>query len=724
MATIGELFVKLGINQDKASFKKAENNVRKIGSFAQKTLAKIGIVLSAKKLISILKNTENIKNATTEVKETWTNVFKELDDTYGVTKIIAKWIKTASNYLLSLFRKLEPMLRSVVKSLGGTETVLKNILLIATNISAVKMFKNMFPNTSSLKIKAIVGLLTFLYLIIEDIYGFLNGKKSFLGYILKKYNIDIDKVIGNIGKMKQILLDIGKAILGVFTGENTNAISTFQDLIASVFEAFYKWFTDEENMNRFISGLESIKTTVEKIVGFVQGIDISQWKTGIKGALAAFAGFKALKAGKSVVDFFGSFKKAKGAEKSVSTLGKVFKKLGESNALGKLKSGLGKGIKGLGKGIGKGFSKLPGLFSKIGAGAKAAFGVIGIKGILIIAAIAAIIAIVILLIKNWDKIKEKAKEIAAKVKEKFTEIKDGIKERLSAIKDAAKEKLDRVKEAFRNAFQSIKDFVKNHIVLIIGIITGPVGALVAYIIKHRDEIKEKLSNLKDKIVEIINGIKDKYNEHIKPIFDWIKGKIDELEQKIANSKFGKWIAEKFGIDLSDSEESVEKSKDNIESTMTDMADGATDSGFDYSKNLAAGIRAGLPEIRSATDEVAAAIAEKTHFSVPDKGPLKDQDKWGGDYISNLVNGIRNSMPRLRSAVSQVATSLGIGNGVTANLQRAINLVAGASSTTVINMSNNWTNNFGGDQSSAFARAITAQEDQVGTTLGRRLSYTR
>ena len=814
MATIAELFAKFGIEQDKQSFQKAEksarklgenasNHLQKVGSVAKKVVGTIGLAITFKKLVSILKNTENIKKAIEEVKKKWTNLAKKLDETYGVTKIIAKWIKNGSNYLLSLFQKIEPRLRDVVKTLGGTENALKSILLIATSISSVKMFKNMFPNASSLKIKAIVGLLTFLYLIIEDIYGFLNGKKSFLGYVLKKYNIDIDKVVDGIQRMKQILLDIGKAILGAFTGENAGAINSFQDLIANVFEAFYKWFTDEENMNRFISGLQTVKEIIEKLIVAAQGIDfaaifksgadliskipfdkildavgriadyigkldVGQLQTGMKGILAGFVGFKALKVGKSVADFFGAFKKADGAKKGISGIGKALGKLKKSKLLSKAKpvlqkakpllgkaakkvgngawtgikaagKGIGKVASGLGKGIGKGLSKLPGVFSGIGKAAKAAFAVIGVKGLIIIAVIAAIIAIVILLVKNWDKIKEKAQEIAQKVKDKFNEIKEGIKEKLSAIKDAAKEKLDHVKETFSNAFQNIKDFVKNHIVLIMTIITGPIGGLVAYIIKHRDEIKEKLVALKDKIVEIFNGIKAKYDEHIKPIFDWIKGKIDELEQKLANSKFGQWIAKKFGIDLSESEENVEESKEHIETSMSDMADGAHDSGLDYSKNLAAGIRAGIPDVKAATDEVAAAMAEKTHFSVPEKGPLKDQDKWGGDYISNLVNGIRNAIPRLKNMVGKVASSMGIDDDfkekfqqiadtfndkVKTNIKRAVNLVAGASTTNIYYLNNNWVNNFNGDQSGEFSKSVTDQEDAAGKSLGRLIANTR
>lgn len=89
--------------------------------------------------------------------------------------------------------------------------------------------------------------------------------------------------------------------------------------------------------------------------------------------------------------------------------------------------------------------------------------------VLIVAAIAAAIAIGVLLIKNWDKIKAKAKELVNTVKTRFEEMKKAINNKIDAVKSGVLNKFDAIKNGIVNKIKAAKDKVKGVIEAIKGL---------------------------------------------------------------------------------------------------------------------------------------------------------------------------------------------------------------------------------------------------------------
>lgn len=110
--------------------------------------------------------------------------------------------------------------------------------------------------------------------------------------------------------------------------------------------------------------------------------------------------------------------------------------------------------------------------------------------IAITAAIAAVIAIGVLLYKNWDTIKEKAKELFNKLKDIFGNIKEKVAEKVESMKSAITDKFNAIKENVAGKVDGIKESVVT-----------------------------KFSAIKEGIVDKIEGAKEK----IKGIIDKIKG---------------------------------------------------------------------------------------------------------------------------------------------------------------------------------------------------------
>lgn len=132
--------------------------------------------------------------------------------------------------------------------------------------------------------------------------------------------------------------------------------------------------------------------------------------------------------------------------------------------------------------------------------------------IAIVAAIAAVIAIIVLCIKNWDKIKEKIKEVAekvkkwiedmvAKVKDKIQQMVNAVKEKFEAIKSAIQEKINAAKAKVLEIFNNIKSGISEKI----------------------NAIKTSVSNTMEKVKTAMMKPIEKGRDLIKGIVDKIKG---------------------------------------------------------------------------------------------------------------------------------------------------------------------------------------------------------
>ena len=132
--------------------------------------------------------------------------------------------------------------------------------------------------------------------------------------------------------------------------------------------------------------------------------------------------------------------------------------------------------------------------------------------VLIVAAIAAVIAIIVLCVKNWDKIKEKIKEVAEKAAKWISEMKDKIVNKITEMKDKATEKFNEIKENIKNKIQEAKDSVVNKFTEIKTNATNKVEEL-------KNSVKNKFSEIKEKITTPVENAKNK----VKDIVDKIKG---------------------------------------------------------------------------------------------------------------------------------------------------------------------------------------------------------
>lgn len=124
--------------------------------------------------------------------------------------------------------------------------------------------------------------------------------------------------------------------------------------------------------------------------------------------------------------------------------------------------------------------------------------------LLIVAAIAAAIAIGVLLYKNWDKIKAKAKAV-------WTAIKTAIMKVVNAIKERVTANFNTLKTTISNIWKAVKTKV-------VDTVTG-----------IKTSVVDKFNKIKNKAGEIWTRIKEKITEPIKKAKETVKGIIEKIK---------------------------------------------------------------------------------------------------------------------------------------------------------------------------------------------------
>jgi len=88
--------------------------------------------------------------------------------------------------------------------------------------------------------------------------------------------------------------------------------------------------------------------------------------------------------------------------------------------------------------------------------------------------------------------------------------------------------------------------------------------------------------------------------------------------------------------------------------ILNLASQAYSWGRDIIQNIVNGIKSMISSVVSAVSNVASTIRSYLHFSVPDKGPLTDFEKWMPDFMHGMAEGIKKNRPLIEKAISGVA----------------------------------------------------------------------
>ena len=126
--------------------------------------------------------------------------------------------------------------------------------------------------------------------------------------------------------------------------------------------------------------------------------------------------------------------------------------------------------------------------------------------VLIIAAIAALIAVIVLLVKNWDTVKEKALEVWERIKEVYNGVADWFREKFEAAYEAIKGVFSSVAEFFGGIWETIKSKFTDLAVSVGDAISGAVRSGINGVISMIEGTINRAIRLINGAIGLINKI--------------------------------------------------------------------------------------------------------------------------------------------------------------------------------------------------------------------------
>jgi len=120
-----------------------------------------------------------------------------------------------------------------------------------------------------------------------------------------------------------------------------------------------------------------------------------------------------------------------------------------------------------------------------------------------------------------------------------------------------------------------------------------------------------------------------------------------------------WDNIKNGINdrLGGVQDAVSGAMNAVYQAVMDKVNSSWSWGRDLMQNLINGLNYMLGNLINTVADVARAISDYLHFSVPDKGPLSEFESWMPDFMKGLAQGINKSKKYVEKAVSGVADAM-------------------------------------------------------------------
>lgn len=491
-----------------------------------------------------------------------------------------------------------------------------------------------------------------------------------MSYASDLVDVSIDDIVGSMKKMKVNMDSNSKSVqaawqqLGVSvrdasTGEMRPAIDVFYDAIAALGEVENETERDQLAMDLFGKSADSLAGIIDdggaafqeygqqaQDMGLILSGDTLNSLNTINDTVdktKATMGASLIELGATIAE---SLQPA--IDKAAEIIGMIAEKLREMDpetlktiaTIGLVVAAIAPLLSAIGAIIGL-IANIMIAAPALGAIIAALTGPIG----LVIAAVAAAVAAGIALYKNWDTVKEKCSEFAARVSEKWNALKDYITERINTTKE-------NVVNAWNNINETVTTTVEN----------------------LKTAVTEKWDALKKKVTDTIENIKkdaiDKWNALKQTVTETVENLKTTIAEKIENVKTDmtqKWENIKTTISnaITGAKDKVTEMAGNIKSTITTNVDAAVQYlkdlpskalrwGRDLIDNFIDGIRdawrSGIDFIEGIADDVADFIG----FSEPEKGPLSNFHTFAPDMMALFSQGIKDNLGLVTDAMNDVA----------------------------------------------------------------------
>lgn len=160
---------------------------------------------------------------------------------------------------------------------------------------------------------------------------------------------------------------------------------------------------------------------------------------------------------------------------------------------------------------------------------------------------------------------------------------------------------------------------------------------------------------KDVVNTVLTGIKSVVQSVWNAMPDIVRNPMNQVKDAVLSI----WDNIKNGINdrLGGVQDAVSGAMNAVYQAVMDKVNSSWSWGRDLMQNLINGLNYMLGNLINTVADVARAISDYLHFSVPDKGPLSEFESWMPDFMKGLAQGINKSKKYVEKAVSGVADAM-------------------------------------------------------------------
>ena len=129
------------------------------------------------------------------------------------------------------------------------------------------------------------------------------------------------------------------------------------------------------------------------------------------------------------------------------------------------------------------------------------------------------------------------------------------------------------------------------------------------------------------------------------------------------------FSQQYGTGINDGNSFVTTAINTVVNTCTELSTLSSESygwGNDLMSNFAQGISDAYSQVEGAVSSVASLIASYMEHSVPEEGPLSDDDKWTADMMDNFIGGIEGKRGELQAEIENVARDMDFSDAMTSS----------------------------------------------------------
>ncbi len=201
-------------------------------------------------------------------------------------------------------------------------------------------------------------------------------------------------------------------------------------------------------------------------------------------------------------------------------------------------------------------------------------------------------------------------------------------------------------------------------------LTALIDAAIAILMSLAQSIIDNLPELIDRLPELVQGIVDGIVENLPKLLDAAIKINEKLAEFLTNEENAdKIITAAFEIIttlVKGAGDVLYKLGELADDMMQKIADElGLGEAYEWGKDLILNFCNGIKDwytkeggLEDTMEDFGERIYDWLHHSTPEKGPLKDDDKWGGDFADNFINGIKSRENSLSKTIKNTADILG------------------------------------------------------------------